>query len=162
MSQLESKTCKVSERFKGKFTPEGYRAIVLEALGEALAMWRTEFAPRHFEESAYGRYHYAHRTKKYTESKVRRFHHRHPLELTGRSKQEILHGPQKVKITKKGRAQLFTYPPVYFWKSQTTRGRIADELKKATRDELTQLAKMIRDKLVAKLASTEPVKDAAT
>jgi hypothetical protein len=150
LCDIESRCCKVSERFREKFTPEGARAAFLYCLHQALLRWRTEYAPKHFELSANARYGFAPRTKKYMIRKARKFGHQKPLVLSGRSRQEILYGPVKVTITKSGKGKMYTYPPVYFWKSTTAAGGwIAREMGRATNEELNELAKFMKQEIVA-------------
>ena len=130
-----------------------FRPFLKEALQLTIRHWHEQHLPRHFERSAYGRYHYQRRTAKHELRKLRKYGHQDPLRFSGRLMREVT---SRIRISGTARmAQAALRGPRYLYQFRKDRKAPdkAVELRKTTRKEEREMGDFLDRYLTERLNS---------
>lgn len=123
---------------------------VAEAHAHMGAHWHRVMRPEHFTHRGAAKYGYTQRTGKHQRRKLRRFGHTYPLVFTGESRR--LSGIMDIRATSRGVRVVMRTRALNFRPKGWT-GTMADELRKVTPAEQSELGRVFINTLEARLAS---------
>lgn len=117
---------------------------------DALFHWHAKFKPRHFETSAYSRYHYQRRSRKYEEQKRRRHGHNRPLVFSGESMTRSL-AVFRASVTA-FRAELREVVKTWNFKAKPHAPNMFEELRRKTHEEVREIVNVFAERMRHHLA----------